>query len=132
MVFILWMKNCNFCATFQKFQSHCGTGYRCPIKMKLWQSHFLANWLLLWGSASTAKIQRVVYFNHLISIIHFSSKLVKIAYLWPPMLNRFQSEIFRRTHSFRVISENMKKVENIRSFETLKNLSPVRNRRKLI
>ena len=38
-------------AVFQKFQPHCGTGYRCPIKMKLCQSHFLANWQLLWWSA---------------------------------------------------------------------------------
>ena len=30
----------------------------------------------------STKIQRVVYCDHLISIIHFSAKLVKIAYLW--------------------------------------------------
>ena len=40
-----------FFAVFQKLQPHCATGSRCPIKMKLWQSHFLANWQLLWGLA---------------------------------------------------------------------------------
>ena len=29
----------------------CGTGYRCPIKMKLFQCHFLADWQLSWASA---------------------------------------------------------------------------------
>ena len=40
-----------FLAVFQKLQSHCGSGYRCPINMKLCQSHFLDNWELLWASA---------------------------------------------------------------------------------
>ena len=39
-----------FLAVFQKHQPHWGTGYRCPIMMKLCQSEFLANWQLLWAS----------------------------------------------------------------------------------
>ena len=67
-----------FFAVFLQLQPHCGMGYRCPIKMKLYQSHFLANWQLLWASAPQ-KFE--LWFLHLMSIIHFSTKLVKIAYL---------------------------------------------------
>ena len=86
---------------------------------------------------STAKIQTVVSCDLLMSIIHFSSKLIKIAFLWRPIvakrLNRFnfyvcfstwnlilfhfsKSEIFRWTHGFRVISENLKRFQKFLCF----------------
>ena len=44
-----------FFAVFQKLQPHCGAGYRCPIKMKLCQSHTLANRQLLWDQQQNSK-----------------------------------------------------------------------------
>ena len=88
---------CYFCVKTLRFEdmqhfprqdmirTHCGTGYRCPIKMKLCQSHLLANRQLLWGSAPKSE-EWFLSCDQLMSIIHFSAKFVKIAYLWRSIL----------------------------------------------